>query len=281
MSILSELYRPSLALLTDLYQLTMAYGYWKSGISERTSVFHLFFRKAPFQGQYAIAAGLEYAVALMQDLRFSADDIGYLASLQGNDGQPLFEQGFLTYLRELRFTCDVDAVPEGSITFAHAPLLRISGPLLQCQLLETSLLTVLNFQTLIATKAARVCAVAAGDDVLEFGLRRAQGIDGGLSASRAAFIGGCNATSNVLAGRLFGIPVRGTHAHAWVMSGFKATADPALTDDFTVTHVWVEDPWAGRVSRTWGPGLDPHTLLTAQELGRAHVVDHSVPAGPR
>ena len=218
MSILSELYRPSLALLTDLYQLTMAYGYWKSGISERTSVFHLFFRKAPFQGQYAIAAGLEYAVALMQDLRFSADDIGYLASLQGNDGQPLFEQGFLTYLRELRFTCDVDAVPEGSITFAHAPLLRISGPLLQCQLLETSLLTVLNFQTLIATKAARVCAVAAGDDVLEFGLRRAQGIDGGLSASRAAFIGGCNATSNVLAGRLFGIPVRGTHAHAWVMS---------------------------------------------------------------
>ena len=218
MSILSELYRPSLALLTDLYQLTMAYGYWKQGISERRSVFHLFYRKAPFQGQYAIAAGLEYAVALMQDLRFTADDVHYLSTLTGNDGKALFEPGFLSYLRELRFSCDVDAIPEGSIAFAHEPLLRISGPLLQCQLLETSLLTVLNFQTLIATKAARVCTVAAGDEVLEFGLRRAQGIDGGLSASRAAYIGGCHATSNVLAGRLFGIPVRGTHAHAWVMS---------------------------------------------------------------
>ena len=218
MRILSELYRPSLALLTDLYQLTMAYGYWKQGISERKSVFHLFYRKAPFQGQYAIAAGLEYAIGLMEGLRFTADDVHYLSTLTGNDGKALFEPGFLSYLRELRFSCDVDAIPEGSIAFPHEPLLRISGPLLQCQLLETSLLTVLNFQTLIATKAARVCAVAGEDEVLEFGLRRAQGIDGGLSASRAAYIGGCSATSNVLAGRLFGIPVRGTHAHAWVMS---------------------------------------------------------------
>jgi nicotinate phosphoribosyltransferase len=218
MDILQKLYRPSLALLTDLYQLTMAYGYWKNQTAEREAVFHLFFRKNPFQGGYALAAGLEYAVALMENFRFEADDLAYLSTLQGNDGQPLFEQGFLDYLGEMKFSCDVDAIPEGSLAFPHEPLLRVRGPLIQGQLLETALLTILNFQTLIATKAARVVEAAQGDSVLEFGLRRAQGIDGGLSASRAAHIGGCDATSNVLAGRLFGIPVRGTHAHSWIMS---------------------------------------------------------------
>jgi nicotinate phosphoribosyltransferase len=218
MDILAQLYRPSLSLLTDLYQLTMAYGYWKNGMAERESVFHMFFRNNPFQGGYAIAAGLEHVIGLMQGFNFPEDDLAYLATLTGNDGKPLFEAGFLDFLAGARFECTVEAIPEGTVVFPHEPLVRIRGPLYQCQLIETSLLTVMNFQTLIATKAARVCKAADGDTVLEFGLRRAQGIDGGLSASRAAYIGGCHATSNVLAGKLYGIPVRGTHAHSWVMS---------------------------------------------------------------
>ncbi|HEX2900574.1 MAG TPA: nicotinate phosphoribosyltransferase [Bacteroidia bacterium] len=218
MNTLSQLYRPTLSLLTDLYQLTMAYGYWKNGMAEREAVFHLFYRSNPFKGGYAICAGLESAIGLMEGFHFPADDLAYLATLNGNDGKPLFEQGFLDFLGAASFECTVEAIPEGTIVFPHEPLLRIQGPLYQCQLLETALLTVVNFQTLIATKASRVCKAAQGDSVLEFGLRRAQGIDGGLSASRAAYVGGCHATSNVLAGKLFGIPVRGTHAHSWVMS---------------------------------------------------------------
>jgi nicotinate phosphoribosyltransferase len=216
-STLQALYKPSLALLTDLYQLTMAYGYWKAGMTQTEAVFHLFFRSLPFKGGYALAAGLADAIGLMQQLRFDQDDIAYLATLRGNDSQPLFEQGFLDYLANLEFACDVDAVPEGNVVFPHQPLLRISGPLIQAQLLETALLTIINFQTLIATKAARVVHAARGESVLEFGLRRAQGIDGGLSASRASYIGGASATSNVLAGRLYDLPVKGTHAHSWVM----------------------------------------------------------------
>lgn len=214
---LQALYRPSLALLTDLYQLTMAYGYWRSGQKDTHAAFHLFFRKLPFRGGFAIAAGLADAIDLMRGLRFEPDDIAYLATLTGNDHNPLFEKDFLDYLAGLTFECDVDAVPEGSIIFPHQPLIRITGPLIQAQLLETALLTVINFQTLIATKSARVSIAARGEPVLEFGLRRAQGIDGGLSASRAAYIGGASATSNVLAGRLYDIPVKGTHAHSWVM----------------------------------------------------------------
>ncbi len=215
---MQNLPRPSLALLTDLYQLTMAYGYWKQGRADQPAVFHLFFRKPPFQGGYAVAAGLAPAIDYLSAFRFEPDDIAYLATLVGNDGQPLFEQAFYDYLAALSLSCDVDAMPEGTVAFGQEPLLRVRGPILQCQLLETALLNIVNFQTLIATKAARVCQAAAGDPVVEFGLRRAQGIDGGLSASRAAYIGGCAATSNVLAGKLFGIPVKGTHAHSWVMS---------------------------------------------------------------
>ena len=218
MNILQELYRPSLSLLTDLYQLTMANGYWKNGMAKREAVFHLFFRKNPFKGGYAIAAGLEMAIGLMEGFSFPEDDIAYLQTLKGNDGQALFEADFLKFLQENPFECSVEAIPEGTVVFPHQPLIRIKGPLYQCQLLETALLTVVNFQTLIATKSARICKAAAGDTVLEFGLRRAQGIDGGISASRAAYIGGCHATSNVLAGKLFDIPVKGTHAHSWVMS---------------------------------------------------------------
>lgn len=227
----SAIYQTNLTLLTDLYQLTMSYGYWKANKHNDEAIFHLFYRKAPFQDEYAIAAGLAYAVEIMQQLSFEQASLDYLASLTGNDEQPLFEQGFLDYLAELNFSCDVDAVPEGTLVLPNQPLLRIRGPIVQCQLLETVLLNVINFQTLIATKAARVVAAAGGDSVLEFGLRRAQGIDGALAASRAAYIGGCDATSNVLAGQLFDIPVKGTHAHSWVMSftdedeAFAAYAD--------------------------------------------------------
>ncbi len=209
---------PPLGLLTDLYQLTMAAGYLDAGKADREAVFHLFYRRNPFAGGYAVACGLDQVLELLAAFRFSSEDLDYLAGLEGNDGGPLFRPEFLDYLRELELTIDVDAVPEGTAVFPHEPLLRVRGPLAQCQLLETPLLTILNFQTLIATKAARVARAARGDAVLEFGLRRAQGADGGLSASRAAFVGGCTGTSNVLAGRRFGIPVRGTHAHSWVMS---------------------------------------------------------------
>jgi nicotinate phosphoribosyltransferase len=218
MTTLPHVYRHSLALLTDLYQLTMAYAYWKEGMAEREAAFHLVFRKPPFGGRYALACGLSYAIDFIESFRFDEGDVGYLASLRGADQAPLFERAFLDYLREFRIRCDIDAMPEGTVAFGHEPLVRVVGPLLECQLLETPLLNLVNFQTLIATKAARVCMAAQGDAVLEFGLRRAQGIDGGVSASRAAFVGGCVATSNVLAGKLFDIPVKGTHAHSWVMA---------------------------------------------------------------
>lgn len=214
----TSLYTSPLALLTDLYQLTMAYGYWKLGRAEQPAVFHLFFRTPPFGGGYTLAAGLEPALEFMENYRFEPSDVEYLATLQGNDGQPLFERGFLKYLADLRLTCDLHALPEGTLVFGREPILRVTGPILQCQLLETTLLNIVNFQTLIATKAARIAWAAKGEPVVEFGLRRAQGIDGALAASRAAYIGGCAATSNVLAGKQFGIPVKGTHAHSWVMS---------------------------------------------------------------
>lgn len=218
MAVLERIYKGSLSLLNDLYQLTMAYSYWASGNRDKEAVFHLFFRDAPFQGHYALACGLEYALEYIRAFCFDDEDIAYLKTLTGMDGEPLFTDAFLDYLKNLEFTCDVDAVPEGTVMFPHEPLLRVRGPLLQCQLLETPLLNIVNFQTLIATKAAHIRQAAGDDTVMDFGLRRAQGIDGGLSASRAAYVGGVDATSNVLAGKLLGIPVKGTHAHSWVMS---------------------------------------------------------------
>lgn len=209
---------PHSLLLTDLYQLTMAYGYWKSGMERKESVFHLFFRTLPFSGGFSIACGLENVIEFLEDLHFNSSDLDYLASLKGNDGQVLFPKEFLEYLKNFQFTCDLDAIPEGTVVFPYEPLVRVQGPLIQCQLLETILLNIINFQTLIATKAARICLAAQGDPVLEFGLRRAQGINGALTVSRAAYIGGCAGTSNVLAGKMFDIPVMGTIAHSWVMS---------------------------------------------------------------
>ncbi len=217
MTRLNEIYRPSLALATDLYQLTMGQAYVSSGKATTEAVFHLFFRKNPFDGGFAVACGLARALDFLAGLSFEREDLEYLEGLTGNDGGRLFEASFLEALAGLRFSCDVDAVPEGTIVFPYEPLVRVRGPILHAQLVETALLNVFNFETLIATKAARVVLAARGDPVVEFGLRRAQGFDGGLSASRAACVGGCVGTSNLLAGRLFDLPVKGTHAHSWVM----------------------------------------------------------------
>lgn len=209
---------PSLALLTDLYQLTMAYAYWKSGTHQKEAVFNLVFRHHPFQGGFTIASGLSTAIDVLQQFRFDASDLEYLGGLVGSDNTPLFEPSFLDYLGTLRFDGDVDAIPEGTVVFPQEPLVQVRGPILQGQLLESLLLNVINFQSLIATKAARICLAAKNRPVIEFGLRRAQGVDGALTASRAAYVGGCAGTSNVLAGKRYGIPVLGTHAHSWVMS---------------------------------------------------------------
>jgi len=221
----------SSALLTDLYELTMALGYWREGRTEQEAAFHLYFRTAPFRGGYTIACGIEPALAYLEGLRFTDEDLGYLATLRGVDELPLFPREFLDALGSVRLTLDVEMVPEGTVVFPNEPLVRVRGPLLQAQLVETALLTHIGFPTLVATKAARMCLAANGGEVLEFGLRRAQGPDGGLSASRAAYVGGCSSTSNVLAGQRFGIPVKGTHAHSWVMvfddelEAFTAYAD--------------------------------------------------------
>ena len=214
----NNIYKTNLSLLTDLYQLTMAYGYWKTGIYNREAVFHLYFRRNPFGGQYTIASGLAPAIDYVQNLHFSEEDVAYLRTLKGVDEQRLLDDDFLDFLKDFCFECDIDAVTEGSFVFPNEPMMRVKGPLWQANLIETTLLNIINFSSLITTKASRIVKAAQGDMVLEFGLRRAQGFDGGLTASRAAYIGGCYATSNVAAGQLYNIPVKGTHAHSWVMS---------------------------------------------------------------
>lgn len=205
------------ALYTDLYQLTMAQGYWKAGKLDDQAAFTMFFRDYPFQGGYAVACGMEQLAEILTDYAFSEEDIAYLASIPAPDGAALFDPDFLAFLATMSLSVDVDAVREGTVVFPHEPIVVVRGPIMQCQLLETALLNCINFQTLIATKAARVCRATGGAPVAEFGLRRAQG-SGGLWASRAAYIGGCASTSNVLAGKVFDIPVSGTHSHSWVMS---------------------------------------------------------------
>jgi nicotinate phosphoribosyltransferase len=215
---LTQLYRENLSALTDLYQLTMAYGAWKNGRSNQEGVFDLYFRQHPFEGGYAIHAGLEAVLDFIENFHFDSDQCEYIRSLKGSDGKALFEPAFVDFLSELRLTIDVEAIEEGRVVFAGEPLYRLHGPILQCQLLETPLLNLVNFATLVATKASRVKQAAGTDSVLEFGLRRAQGVDGSLTASRSSYLAGGDATSNVLAGKVFGIPVRGTHAHSWIMS---------------------------------------------------------------
>jgi nicotinate phosphoribosyltransferase len=200
------------ALLTDLYQLTMVGGYVVKGKKDQWVNFDYFFRRIPDDGGYCILAGLNDLIDYVQRLRFNKTDLSYL------EGLGIFSEDVLKYFEDFTFTGDLFSMPEGTVVFPHEPLIRVTAPLPEAQLIETTLLNIMNFQTLVATKAARVSWAANGDHVSDFGLRRAQGPDGALMASRAAYIGGVDATSNVLAGRLYGIPVRGTHAHSWVES---------------------------------------------------------------
>jgi nicotinate phosphoribosyltransferase len=206
------------SLLTDLYELTMAAGYFAGGKADDTATFELYFRHNPFRGGYAIVAGLEDAVRAAVEAVFTADDLRFLASLKASTGMPLLSGSFLDFLSRYRFGGTIHAIPEGTVVFPNEPLLQASGGLIECQLIESILLCHINFQTLVATKAARMWEASDHGHVVEFGLRRAQGPDGALSACRAAHIGGAESTSNVLGGAMHGIPPRGTHAHSWVQS---------------------------------------------------------------
>ncbi|HIR28955.1 MAG TPA: nicotinate phosphoribosyltransferase [Candidatus Choladousia intestinigallinarum] len=201
----------NLTLLTDLYELTMMQGYFESQSSE-TVIFDVFYRNNPCGNGYAITAGLDQVMDYIKNLHFSGEDIDYLRSLG------IFHEPFLDYLKEFRFEGDIYAIPEGSVVFPHEPLIKVIAPIIQAQLVETAILTIVNHQSLIATKSARVVQAARGDGIMEFGLRRAQGPDAGIYGARAAMIAGCIGTSNVLAGQLFDVPVKGTHAHSWIMS---------------------------------------------------------------
>lgn len=201
-----------MSLLTDFYELTMMQGYYETGIKNKTVVFDLFYRINPSGNGYAIVAGLEQVIDYIKHLKFSETDITYL------EGLHTFSSEFIQYLKTFCFTGDIYAIPEGTVVFPHEPLIRVKAPIMEAQLVETALLNIVNHQSLIATKAARVVWAAQGDPVMEFGLRRAQGPDAGTYGARAAVIGGCCGTSNVLTGRLFDVPVKGTHAHSWVMS---------------------------------------------------------------
>ena len=204
--------RQNLTLLTDLYELTMMQGYFKNESHNRKVIFDAFFRTNPFGGGYSIMAGLAQLIEYIRELRFSAEDIRYLETLR------IFDRDFLDYLHNFRFTGDIYAIPEGTVILPREPLVKVVAPIMEAQLVETAILNIINHQSLIATKAARVCHAADGNGVMEFGLRRAQGPDAGTYGARAAMIGGCVATSNVLCGELFDVPVAGTHAHSWIMS---------------------------------------------------------------
>ena len=214
----------NLTLLTDLYELTMMQGYFKTG-NNRTVIFDAFHRKNPCDGGYSISCGLDQVIDYIKNLHFSNEDINYLRSLN------IFDEDFLEYLSSFKFTGDIYAIPEGTVMFPKEPIVKVIAPIIEAQLVETAILNIINHQSLIATKAARVCYAAKGDGIMEFGLRRAQGPDAGIYGARAAVIAGCVGTSNVLTGQMFNVPVKGTHAHSWIMSfpdeytAFKTYAD--------------------------------------------------------
>ena len=211
MSVQKNMSTLNLTLLTDLYELTMMQGYFKNQ-NKDVVVFDAFYRNNPCGGGYSICAGLQQVIEYIENLHFSKEDIEYLRSLK------IFEEDFLEYLSTFKFSGDIYAVPEGSLIFPREPLVKVVAPIMEAQLIETAILNIINHQCLIATKAARVCYAAKGDGVMEFGLRRAQGPDAGIYGARAAIIGGCKGTSNVLCGQMFDVPVLGTHAHSWIMS---------------------------------------------------------------
>ncbi|MBQ3786789.1 MAG: nicotinate phosphoribosyltransferase, partial [Lachnospiraceae bacterium] len=204
--------RQNLTLLTDLYELTMMQGYFKNENQNKRVIFDMFYRTNPLEGGYAIMAGLEQVIKYVKELHFSEQDIEYLRSLN------IFDEDFLKWAKDFKFTGDIYSIPEGTVIFPREPLVKVIAPIMEAQLLETAILNIINHQALIATKTSRICFAARGDGIMEFGLRRAQGPDAGTYGARAAMIGGCIGTSNVLTGQLFDVPVMGTHAHSWVMS---------------------------------------------------------------
>lgn len=204
--------KQNLTLLTDLYELTMMQGYFKNKDQNETVIFDAFYRNNPCGGGYAICAGLEQVIDYIKNLHFEPEDITYLRSLG------IFEEDFLSYLAHFRFSGDIYAIPEGTVMFPREPMIKVIAPIMEAQLIETAILNIMNHQSLIATKASRVCYAAKGDGIMEFGLRRAQGPNAGTYGARAAVIGGCIGTSNVLCGQLYDVPVKGTHAHSWIMS---------------------------------------------------------------
>ncbi|MGX7014808.1 nicotinate phosphoribosyltransferase [Vagococcus silagei] len=245
----------SQALHTDFYQLNMMKTYWELGRADKKAVFECYFRKMPFKSGYAIFAGLERLVNYLDQLKFSEDDIDYLREVTD------YPEEFLDYLKDFKFECTVRSAVEGEMVFNDEPLVQVEGPLAQCQLIETALLNIINYQTLIATKAARIKSVVEDDVVMEFGTRRAQEMDAAIWGTRAAFIGGFDATSNVKAGKLFGIPIAGTHAHSLIQSylddyeGFKA---------YAMTHkdcVFLVDTYDTLLSGV------PNAIRVAREMG--------------
>lgn len=200
----------NLTMLVDFYELTMANGYLKSDVKDKIAYFDMFFRRVPDGGGYCIMAGVQQLCEYLSDLKFTKDDIDYLRM------KDIFNEDFLQYLQNFKFECDVWAVPEGTPVFPNEPLVTVRGPIIQAQFIETMILLTINHQTLIATKASRICRAAKGRDVMEFGSRRAQGYDGAIYGSRAAYIGGCSSSACTIAEQMFGVPAIGTMAHSWV-----------------------------------------------------------------
>ena len=279
--------RQNLTLMTDLYELTMMQGYFKNKDRNETVIFDAFFRSNPMNSGYSICAGVQQVIEYIKDLKFTEDDIAYLRSLD------IFEEEFLTYLSNFKFSGDIYAIPEGSVMFPREPMIKVIAPIMEAQLIETAILNIMNHQSLIATKASRVCYAAKGDGVMEFGLRRAQGPDAGTYGARAAMIGGCVGTSNVLAGRLFDVPVMGTHAHSWIMSfpdeytAFKTYADmypnacTLLVDTYdtlksgvpNAIRVFTEMREAGIIPKKYGIRLDSGDLAYLSKRARKMLDD--------
>ncbi len=241
-------------LLTDFYELTMMQGYFRNNVTERV-VFDLFYRQNPDDGGYAVCAGLANVIDYIKSLHFDYDDIDYLRGLN------TFDEDFLDYLASFHFTGDVYAIPEGTVIFPREPLIKVVGPIMEAQLVETALLNLVNHQSLIATKAARVCYAARGGGVMEFGLRRAQGPDAGTFGARAAIIGGCIGTSNVICAKEYGVPALGTHAHSWIMSfGDELTAFRRYAELYPNNTTLLVDTYD-----TLRSGV-PHAIQVFQEL---------------
>ncbi|MDO4599885.1 MAG: nicotinate phosphoribosyltransferase [[Ruminococcus] gnavus] len=273
----------NLTLLTDLYELTMMQGYFEKQSANETVIFDVFFRENPVKNGYSIIAGLEQVIEYIKNLNFSYEDVDYLRGLG------IFSEDFLHYLSGFHFSGDIYAIPEGSVIFPKEPILKVIAPIMEAQLVETAILNIINHQSLIATKTARVVHAAQGDGVMEFGLRRAQGPDAGLYGARAAMIGGCVGTSNVLAGKMFDVPVMGTHAHSWIMSfpdeytAFKAYADlypdacTLLVDTYdtlksgvpNAIRVFREMKEAGIHPKSYGIRLDSGDLAYLSKKARA------------